>query len=214
MAVQSTMLPLGTKAPEFELKDITSGASISLQNFVHPAFGGVNKKALLIIFICRHCPYVKHVQREIAKIGEDYKDSNLAIVAISSNDPAAYPEDAPESLAQQAKELRFEFPYCFDETQSIARAYHAACTPDFFLFDQNRKLAYQAPSSGLGQEPKASGLSSWCLAYRGQLDDSRPGNNEPTDGHSLRAAIEAVLSGSKVSEDQKPSMGCSIKWKS
>ena len=199
------MIALGTQAPEFELKDVTTGALISLQNFL-------NKKALLAIFMCRHCPYVKHVQREIAKIGADrarlwrrrrerrlasgsetaveHGDSELGIVAISSNDPAAYPEDAPESLAEQAKELRFEFPYCFDETQSIALAYHAACTPDFFLFDSDRKLV-----------------------YRGQLDDSRPGNNEPTDGHSLRAAIEAVLSGSKVSEDQKPSMGCSIKWK-
>ena len=184
------MLALGTPAPGFKLKDVTTGALVSLQNFL-------NKKALLVIFMCRHCPYVKHVQKEIAKIGSDYlpagrqgKNSELGIVGISSNDPMAYPEDAPESLAEQAKELGFEFPYCFDETQEVARAYHAACTPDFFLFDSNRKLV-----------------------YRGQLDDSRPGNNEPTDGHSLRAAIEAVLSGSKVSEDQKPSMGCSIKWK-
>jgi len=190
MAAVSTMLPLGTKAPEPNLKDVTTGALISLQNFVHPAKGGVNKKALLVIFMCRHCPYVKHVQKEIAKIGQDYKNSDLGIVAISANDPEAYPEDAPESLAEQTKELGFEFPYCFDETQDVARAYHAACTPDFFLFDSDRKLV-----------------------YRGQLDDSRPGNNEPTDGHSLRSAIEAVLSDRPVDLNQKPSIGCSIKWK-
>ena len=183
MATLSTMLPLGTQAPELDLKDVATGASVSLQNFVH-------KKGLLVIFMCRHCPYVKHVQKEIAKIGSDYKDSELGIVGISSNDPAAYPEDAPESLAEQARELNFTFPYCFDETQSIGRAYHAACTPDFFLFDSDRKLV-----------------------YRGQLDDSRPSNSEPVDGHSLRAAIEAVLNDKEVDKNQKPSMGCSIKWK-
>ncbi len=184
------MLKLGTNAPDFNLKDVTSGDSISLQNFVHPAKGGVNKKALLVIFLCRHCPYVKHVEKEIAKIATDYKSSDLGIIGISSNDPAAYPEDSPESLAEQAKELNFIFPYCFDETQEVGRAYNAACTPDFFLFDQNRKLV-----------------------YRGQLDDSRPGNQEPVNGHSLRAAIEAVLNGQPVDKNQKPSMGCSIKWK-
>ena len=182
MAVFSTMIALGTTAPEFELKDVVTNEAISLQNFV-------NKRALLVIFMCRHCPYVKHVQKQIAQIGSDHKDSNLAIIAISSNDPAAYPEDAPESMAEQARELGFEFPYCFDETQEVAKAYHAACTPDFFLFDSDRKLV-----------------------YRGQLDDSRPGNNVPTDGHSLRDAIEAVLNDRPVDPNQKPSMGCSIKW--
>lgn len=191
MMVESAMLELGTQAPSFELKDVISGASISLQNFVYSAKGGVSKKALLVMFICRHCPYVKHVQKEIAWIGSSYKNSDLGIVAISSNDPAVYPEDAPQSLREQAKELSFTFPYCFDGTQEVARAYHAACTPDFFLFDQNRELV-----------------------YRGQLDDSRPSNNEPTDGHSLKAAIEAVLNNKPVDPNQKPSMGCSIKWKS
>jgi peroxiredoxin len=179
----STMVELGTEAPDFNLKDVATGETISLQNFV-------NKKALLVIFMCRHCPYVKHVQKEIAKIGADYKDTELGIVAISSNDPAAYPEDGPESLAQQARELGFSFPYCFDETQETARAYGAACTPDFFLFDKERKLV-----------------------YRGQMDDSRPGNNEQVDGHDLRAAIEAVLNDRTVDRNQKSSMGCSIKWK-
>lgn len=183
MATESVMLPLGTEAPEFKLKDITSGQIILLSTFS-------NKKALLIIFMCRHCPYVKHVEREIAKIGSDYKDSDLGIIAISSNDPAAYPEDGPESLAEQARELKFEFPYCFDETQEVGKAYHAACTPDFFLFDSERKLV-----------------------YRGQLDDSRPSNTEPIDGHDLRGAIESVLNDQQVDPNQKPSMGCSIKWK-
>lgn len=183
MATLSTMVVLGTQAPNFNLRDVTTQRSFSLQNFM-------NKKALLVIFMCRHCPYVKHVQKEIAKIGSDYRNSELGIVAISSNDPDAYPEDAPESLAEQSKELGFTFPYCFDETQSMGRAYQAACTPDFFLYDKDRKLV-----------------------YRGQLDDSRPGNNEPVDGHDLRAAIEAVLNDQSVDSNQKPSMGCSIKWK-
>lgn len=184
MVTLSTMVELETQAPDFNLKDVTTGASVSLQNFV-------NKKALLVIFMCRHCPYVKHVQKEIAKIESDYLNSDLGIVAISSNDPAAYAEDAPQSLAEQAREQAFEFLYCFDETQEVGRAYDAACTPDFFLFDKDRKLV-----------------------YRGQLDDSRPGNNEPVDGHDLRAAIEAVLNDQPVNSNQKPSMGCSIKWSS
>lgn len=190
MAVQSTMLPLGTQAPDFNLKDVTTGEAISLQNFV-------NKKALLVIFLCRHCPYVKHVQSEISKIGSDYlpagrqgNKSELAIIAVSANDPQAYPEDGPESLAEMAKELSFTFPLAFDDTQNVAKAYTAACTPDFFLFDQSRKLV-----------------------YRGQLDDSRPSNGIPVTGKDLREAIKAVLSGSTVNPNQKPSMGCSIKWK-
>lgn len=183
MAANSVMVPLGTQAPDFNLKDVVSGKNISLSTFP-------NKKVLLVVFMCRHCPYVKHVQNEIAKIGSDYENSELGIVAISSNDPAAYPEDAPESLAEQAKELGLEFPYCFDETQEVGKTYHAACTPDFFLFDSSRKLI-----------------------YRGQLDDSRPGNNIPVTGCDLRAAIEALLADREVNKNQKPNMGCSIKWK-
>ena len=181
--MQSTMLALGTKAPDFSLPDVVSGEMISPSTFE-------DKKALLVMFICRHCPYVQHVKHEIARIGKDYKDKDLAIVAISSNDPVSYPEDAPESLKEMAEELGFTFTFCFDETQSTAKAYTAACTPDFFLFDKDRKLV-----------------------YRGQLDDSRPGNNLPTDGHDLRNAIESVLKGQPVSPNQKPSSGCSIKWK-
>ena len=183
MAVQSTMLPLGTPAPDFNLKDVISGQEISLDSFI-------DKKALLVMFICRHCPYVKHVQEELTKLNRDYTNKSIGIVAISANDPGAYPEDAPESLKEQAQELGFTFPYCFDETQSIAKAYTAACTPDFFLFDNERGLV-----------------------YRGQFDDSRPGNNVPITGKDLREAIDALLNDSPVSSDQKPSMGCSIKWK-
>ena len=181
--MQSTMLPLGTRAPDFSLQDVISGKLISLATFK-------DNKALLVMFICRHCPYVQHVKHEIAKIGKDYKDKGVGIVAISSNDPASYPEDAPESLNQMAEELGFAFPFCFDETQETAKAYTAACTPDFFLFDKEKKLV-----------------------YRGQLDDSRPGNNLPIDGHNLRSALENVLKDETVNPNQKPSSGCSIKWK-
>ncbi len=184
MAVTSTMLSLGTQAPDFSLPDVVSGKTVTLSSFS-------DKKALLVIFICRHCPYVQHVQNEIAKIGKDYKDKDIGIVAISSNDSEAYPEDRPQSLAEMAQELGFTFPYLYDEEQTAARAYTAACTPDLFLFDSDRKLV-----------------------YRGQLDSSRPGNNEPVTGVDIRAAIDAVLSEREVSKNQKPSMGCSIKWKS
>lgn len=183
MAVNSAMLPLGTEAPDFSLADVVSGKTISLETFK-------DKKALLVMFICRHCPYVKHVQSQLAKIGKDYQNSNLGIVAISANDPEAYPEDAPESLGEQAKEQGFVFPYCFDETQEVAKAYHAMCTPDLFLFNSQRKLV-----------------------YRGQLDDSRPSLSNPVTGKDLRAAIDAVLNNQPVSAEQKPSMGCGIKWK-
>lgn len=178
------MLPLGTQAPDFALSDVVSGAHVSLDTFKH-------KKALLVMFICRHCPYVKNVQSEIVKIGRDYEDKSLGMVAISANDPQMHPEDAPESLKEQAKELGFIFPYCFDETQEVARSYSATCTPDFFLFNEERKLV-----------------------YRGQLDDSRPGNDIPVTGSDLRAAIDAVLADQPVSRTQKPSTGCNIKWKS
>ncbi|MBI2039980.1 thioredoxin family protein [Candidatus Microgenomates bacterium] len=184
MAVESTMLALGTKAPNFNLVDVVSNQPISLETFK-------DKKALLVMFICRHCPYVKHVQNELTKLGRDYLDKSIGIVAISANDPAAYPEDAPESLKEQAEELGFTFPYCFDDTQTTAKSYTAACTPDFFLFDEDRKLA-----------------------YRGQLDDSRPNSGIPVTGKDLRDAIDALLNNQPINPDQKPSMGCSIKWRS
>lgn len=179
----STMLPLGTKAPEFHLPEVVSGENISLANFA-------DKKALLVMFICRHCPFVKHIQQELANLGKDYFNSNLGIVAISANDAQNYPNDAPESLKEMSTELGFKFPFCYDETQETAQAYTAACTPDFFLFDQERKLV-----------------------YRGQLDDSRPSNNKPVTGADLRAAIEAVLVDQAVTSEQIPSVGCNIKWK-
>ncbi len=179
----STMLALGTKAPTFSLPDVISGKTIGLESFK-------NAKALLVMFICCHCPYVKHVQDELAKLGHDYKDKELAIVAISSNDVQNYPDDAPDKMKAMAKSLSFTFPFCYDESQSIAKAFQAACTPDFFLFDAEHKLA-----------------------YRGQLDDSRPGNNLPVTGKDLRAAIDTVLAGKEVSAEQKSSVGCNIKWK-
>ena len=178
------MLSLGTKAIDFNLKDVITGSQISLKNFE-------DKKALLVMFICRHCPYVKHTQNEIAKIGKDYANKYLGIVTISANDVSAYPEDSPQGMKEQAKELGFTFPYCYDESQETAKAYTAACTPDFFLFDKDGKLV-----------------------YRGQLDGSRPGNNVPLTGEDLRAAIDAVLDDKPVNPMQKPSTGCSIKWKS
>jgi peroxiredoxin len=177
------MLALGTQAPDFQLPDTVSGETISLSSFA-------GKKALLVMFICRHCPFVKHVQAELAQIGKDYADRELGIVAISANDAQNYPDDAPDSLKAMAKTLEFTFPLCYDETQEVAKTYTAACTPDFFLFDGDR-----------------------TLVYRGQLDDSRPGNNQPVTGKDLRRAIEAVLSNQPVSAEQKPSIGCNIKWK-
>ncbi len=179
----STMLPLGTTAPDFSLVDVVSENRISLANFA-------GKKALLVMFICRHCPFVKHVQIELAKIGNDYSENDLGIVAISANDVKNYPNDAPDKLKQMVAELGFNFPLCYDETQEVAKAYTAACTPDFFLFDADLKLA-----------------------YRGQLDDSRPSNDKPVTGEDLRTAIDTVLAGKPVTGDQKPSIGCNIKWK-
>lgn len=179
----STMLPLGTKAPDFQLPDVVSGEMISPKTFA-------DKKALLVAFICQHCPFVKHVKHEIARIGKDYADQEVAIVAISANDVANYPGDSPENLKKMAQELAFNFPLCYDESQETAKAYTAACTPDFFLFDAEQKLV-----------------------YRGQLDDSRPGNDRPVTGKDLRSAIDGVLASKEVSADQKPSIGCNIKWK-
>ena len=180
----STMLALGTKAPDFQLPDVVSGETISLNTYS-------DRQALLVMFICRHCPFVKHVQQELAKIGKDYSDRSLGIVAISANDAANYPDDSPENLKEMAKELDFNFNLCYDETQATAKAYTAACTPDFFLFDRDRNLV-----------------------YRGQLDDSRPSNNLPVTGKDLRSALDGVLEGDRVNSEQKPSIGCNIKWKS
>jgi len=179
----STMLPLGTKAPDFQLPDAVSGEKISLASFA-------GKKALFVMFICRHCPFVKHIKEELARLGKDYQNQSVAIVAISANDIINYPDDAPEKLKEMALELGFTFPFCYDETQETAKAYTAACTPDFFLFDENRQLV-----------------------YRGQLDDSRPSNGIAVTGKDLRAAMDAILSDEPVSQEQKPSVGCNIKWK-
>ncbi|MCL2928586.1 MAG: thioredoxin family protein [Trichodesmium sp. MAG_R01] len=180
---ESTMLKLGTIAPNFELPDVVSGNIISRSTFK-------GKKALLVMFICRHCPFVKHIQLELAKIGKDYVPKYVEIVAISSNNIESHPDDAPDKLKEMASELEFNFPYCFDETQEVAKSYTAACTPDFFLFDVDYKLV-----------------------YRGQLDDSRPSNEKPVTGSDLRAALDTVLAGKNIEEEQKPSVGCNIKWK-
>ncbi len=182
-ATPSTMLALGTPAPDFRLQDVVSGKTVSLDTFA-------KAKGLLVMFICRHCPFVVHVKDELARIGRDYGNKGIGIVAISSNDAASYPDDAPKPLKEMAEQTGFTFPLCYDEAQEVARAFTAACTPDFFLFDAKRKLV-----------------------YRGQLDGSRPGNNVPVTGRDLRASIDAVIAGKPVPAEQKPSLGCSIKWK-
>ena len=179
----STMLTLGTSAPEFSLPDTVTGKTISLDNFK-------DCQGLLVMFICQHCPFVIHVKSELAKLGQDYASQDLGIVAISSNDVANYPEDSPEKLKAMAQEYSFNFPVCYDETQEVAKAYRAACTPDFFLFDADLDLV-----------------------YRGQLDDSRPSLDIPVTGKDLRSAIDALLSNQPISSEQKPSLGCNIKWK-
>ena len=179
----STMLELGTPVPDFQLPDVGSGKMIDPGQFS-------DRKGLLVMFICRHCPYVVHVQNELARLGNDCAEKSLGVIAISSNDAANYPDDAPEQLNAMARKLGFTFPYCYDESQEVARAFTAACTPDFFLFDEAQRLV-----------------------YRGQLDDSRPGNGKPVTGKDLRAAIDAMLAGQSVSQDQRPSAGCNIKWK-
>jgi peroxiredoxin len=180
----STMLPLGTKAPAFTLTDTVSGKPYSLDSFA-------GQKALLVMFICRHCPYVQHVGKELARLSQDYAGKDVGLVAISANDADNYPEDAPEKLKRQAQDAGFLFPYLYDRDQSAAKAYTAACTPDFFLFDSDR-----------------------CLVYRGQLDDSRPSNGKPITGADLRAALDNTLADKPTSPHQKPSIGCNIKWKS
>jgi peroxiredoxin len=176
------MLDLGAEAPDFSLRDVVSGKSVT-----RDGFRGL--KGLLVMFICTHCPYVKHIEKGLAAVGDDYA-GKLGIVAIGSNDAVMYPDDNPAGLKDQAQRLGFSFPYLYDETQQVAHAYKAACTPDFFLFDGNLKLV-----------------------YRGQFDASRPGNAIPVTGRDLRAALDAVIAGQPVTADQRPSIGCNIKWK-
>jgi peroxiredoxin len=178
----STMAPLGMKAPSINISD-TAGNRLALDDF-QPA------PALVVAFICNHCPFVKHIRQEFAAFARSCQQRGVAVVAISSNDVAAFPEDAPDKMAQEAKNAGYTFPYLFDESQEVAKAYHAACTPDFFLFDGQRRLV-----------------------YRGQFDDSRPGNGQPVTGADLRRALDALLEGRPVPQDQKPSLGCNIKWK-
>jgi len=178
----STMLALGTKAPDFRLPD-TDGRTVALSDL-----GG--RKALLVMFICNHCPFVQHVQAELARLGRECEAKGIGVVAISSNDVELYPDDGPAAMKEEKARAGYSFPYLFDETQEVAMAYRAACTPDLFLFDADLRLV-----------------------YRGQLDDSRPGNGIPVTGKDLRAAVDAVLAGRPVDERQKASLGCNIKWK-
>jgi len=178
----STMLDLGTKAPDFSLFD-AHRRKVSLADFA-------SAKVLVVLFICNHCPYVKHLRRGLAQVAHDYIPRGVAFVAINSNDVDQYPDDSPPNMAAEAEQFGYEFPYLFDETQAVAKAYRAACTPDIYVFDEQR-----------------------VLVYRGQFDDSRPGKDIPVTGKDLRAAIDALLAGKPVSDDQVPSMGCNIKWK-
>ncbi|MEM9088409.1 MAG: thioredoxin family protein [Cyanobacteria bacterium P01_F01_bin.53] len=179
---QSTMLALGTPAPPFNLQDVVSGDTLTLDTFQ-------GKKGLLVMFICQHCPFVIHVEQALGSIGQDYTAQGIGILAISANSIETHPQDRPEKLREQVTRANFNFPYAYDTTQEVAKSYTAACTPDFFLFDGNLKLA-----------------------YRGQLDDSRPGNDKPVTGSDLRAALDQVIAGEAVPEAQKPSIGCNIKW--
>ena len=178
----STMKPLATKAPDFSLINV-DGRTVGLSAFE-------DAKAYLVVFMCNHCPFVKHVALELARIGLDYIPKGVAMIGINSNDAGSHPEDSPEQMVHEAEERGYPFPYLYDETQEVAKAYGAACTPDFFLFDKQRKLV-----------------------YRGQLDASRPGNGKPVTGEDLRAALDAVLAGRPPLEKQTPSIGCNIKWK-
>jgi peroxiredoxin len=181
---KSVMLDLGTAIPPFTLPSVTTGEALTVDKVK-------GEHGLLVMFICAHCPYVKHVQVELAKLGNEYHKKGLGVIAISSNDSETHPDDAPPKLKEMSDKLGFAFPFAFDESQDVAKAFKAACTPDFFLFDKNL-----------------------TLVYRGQLDDSRPSNGVEPNGADLRKAIDAVLSGKKTSEEQKSSVGCNIKWKS
>lgn len=178
----STMLPLGTKAPAFSLPD-TSGKKVSLSDFA-------DAPAVLVIFMCNHCPYVKHVAAGLAELAKDYQRRGVAVVGINSNDVQSFPDDSPAKMAEEIKARGYTFPYLYDATQCVAKAYQAACTPDFYVFDQERKLV-----------------------YRGQMDSSRPSNGVPVTGEDLRTALDAVLAGQPVSANQRASLGCNIKWK-
>lgn len=178
------MLPLGTLAPDFELPDTVSDKLLSLSDVA-------SDRATVIMFICNHCPYVIHIQDEMVRLAHEYMAKGISFVAISSNDAVKYPADAPDKMKERAKELDFQFPYLYDETQEVAKAYMAACTPDFYIFDSELRCA-----------------------YRGRMDDATPGNGKPVTGDDLRSALDALLSGNPITEDQMPSMGCNIKWKS
>lgn len=178
----STMLRLGTPAPDFSLLNV-DGRTVSRDDFA-------GQPALLVMFICNHCPFVKHIADELARLGRDYQARQVGVVAINSNDTSSHPDDSPERMVHEAEERGYTFPYLFDEEQTVAQAYRAACTPDFFVFDRDRRLV-----------------------YRGQLDDSRPGNGKPVTGSDLRAALDAVLAGRPVPEPQTASIGCNIKWR-
>jgi peroxiredoxin len=178
----STMMPLGTKAPPFRLPD-TEGRTVSLDDFR-------TAPALLVLFICNHCPYVKHIRHELAELGREYQNKGVAVVAINANDASRYPDDSPAKMAAEKKTVGYTFPYLFDDSQEVAKAYHAACTPDIYVFDAERRLV-----------------------YRGQFDDSRPGNGKPVTGGDLRRALDLVLVAKPLSEEQIPSIGCNIKWK-
>ena len=180
---ESTMLELGTPAPEFQLPNVVSDQHLSLADIA-------SNTATVIMFICNHCPFVIHVNEQLVALANDYMPHGVSFVAISANDVVNYPQDAPEKMAELAKSLAYPFPYLYDESQAVAKAYHAACTPDFFIFDK-----------------------SLALAYRGQLDESRPGNGKAITGRDMRDALDALLAGEKPSADQKPSIGCNVKWK-
>ncbi|MBK8702729.1 MAG: thioredoxin family protein [Saprospiraceae bacterium] len=180
---ESTMLPLGTQAPHFALPDTVSGNMVSLDDII-------SDKATVVMFLCNHCPYVVHVNPEISRLAREYQAIGVSFVGISSNDAVKYPDDGPDKMKETAVQAGYTFPYLYDEMQEVARAYDAACTPDFYVFDGNRRLV-----------------------YRGRLDRSRPANQEPLDGRDLRAALDAVLEGGLVDEKQYPSGGCNIKWK-
>ena len=179
----SNMVPLGTQAPDFELVDTVTNSLVTLKELK-------SDMATVIMFICNHCPYVKHVREGIVQIAVDYIPRDVSFIAISSNDVEKYPEDGPDEMKEEALKWNYPFPYLYDETQQVARDYDAACTPEFYLYDKNLKLA-----------------------YRGQMDDSRPGNEKPLTGNDIRSAMDSVLAGNPVSPDQIPSAGCNIKWK-
>ncbi|QYO63226.1 thioredoxin family protein [Leptolyngbya sp. 7M] len=182
-ATETTQIPLGFRAPNFTLPDAVSGREMSLNELK-------GENATVVMFICNHCPFVKHVNAELVRLANDYMPKGVSFIAINSNDIENYPEDSPENMKMWAERLGYPFPYLFDETQDLARAYHAACTPDFSIFDKDL-----------------------LCVYRGQLDGSRPGNNVTNDGRDIRAALDNILAGRPVSSDQRPSLGCNIKWK-